>query len=151
MFIDSSSTLNVVGKAGLNQIKNSDAGKQLLGRMYIPGIVMQAFAAELYFKALVVHEGKQIEKIHKFDGLLKLLDKPEKSIIETRMIEEIQKTKNLKESEYGITELSADFSQYSNTFEDWRYFFEKGTVNADLDFLNALTTVLHERCIALNI
>mgnify|MGYP007069925656 CR=1 FL=1 len=65
MFIDSSSTLNVVGKAGLNQIKNSDAGKQLLGRMYIPGIVMQAFAAELYFKALVVHEGKQIEKIQR--------------------------------------------------------------------------------------
>ena len=149
VFIDASKTLNVVGQAGVSQIKDKDEGLQLLGRMYIPGIVYQAFAAELYFKALLVHEGKQIKKIHKLEELLNMLDDSEKSIIKTRMISEIRNAKNVGESEYNEKELNSDFKMASRTFEDWRYFFENGSVSADMDFLNSLISVLQERCKAL--
>ena len=46
VFLDSSKVLNVVGQAGVSQIKDEDNGLKLLGRMYIPSVVMQAFAAE---------------------------------------------------------------------------------------------------------
>lgn len=117
-----------------------------LGRMYIPGIVMQAFAAELYLKALIVYEGKQIKKIHKLDALFGMLDEVEKNIITASMMAEIRNAKGISESEYGETELLDDFTKAANIFEDWRYFFESGTVSADLDFMKALNDVLYVRC-----
>ena len=48
VFLDAAKTLNVVGQAGLSQMKDTKSELELLGRMYIPGIVMQAFAAEKY-------------------------------------------------------------------------------------------------------
>ena len=78
-----------------------------------------------------------------------MLDDSEKSIIKTRMISEIRNAKNVGESEYNEKELNSDFKMASRTFEDWRYFFENGSVSADMDFLNSLISVLQERCKAL--
>jgi len=146
VFLNASKTLDVVGQAGLSQMKDVNSGLEILGRMYIPGIVMQAFAAELYLKALIVYEGKQIKKLHKLDALFVMLDEVEKNIITASMMAEIRKAKGISESEYGKTELMDDFTKAANIFEDWRYFFESGTVSADLDFMKALNNVLYIRC-----
>lgn len=99
VFIEASKTLNVVGQIGVSQIKEANDGLQLLGRMYIPGIVLQAFAVELYLKVLIVCEGKQIRKIHNLYKLLDMLDDSDKIIIKERMISEIRKVKGLSEFE----------------------------------------------------
>ncbi len=133
VFLDASKTLDVVGNAGVNQIKNKEAGLVLLGRMYIPSIVMQAFSAELFFKALIVHEGKQIKRTHRLDELLDMLDDVEKQAITDKMIEEMKKVKDAQD--YDEDALHIDFEKAANTFDDWRYFFEGGSVSADFFFL----------------
>lgn len=144
VFMDASKSMNIIGQAGLKQVRDCEKGLQILSRMYIPGIVMQAFAAELLFKAIIVNEGKQIRKTHKLNKLFAMLSSSERKIISSNIISDIRNNKNYYG--YGESELNRDIDKIANTFEDWRYFFEKNDVSVDEGFLDILVVVLYDRC-----
>ena len=93
-------------------------------------IVNGALAVELALKYLTFKETKTFKQIHYLDALYNDLPEPHKSVLKSKIF--IQAYQN-------ETTLDKNLKGVANSFENWRYFFEKdgvGTSNFFNDFVH---------------
>ena len=93
--------------------------------LIVPTVVCSAFAIELYFKAIITFESNNA-KGHDLSQLY---------------LNCSTASQNAVVSQLCITrgEFDKKIQVMSNAFVEWRYIFEKETLNIDLQFLNDLT------------
>lgn len=104
------------------------------------GLVQQAFACELYLKALFALEtGKEPEKGHELDVLFERLSDDTKRKIEDRYL-----------FRYLHGSVPEDLSSFAKYFQTWRYSYEiKREAVGDLAGIAHLASALYETCIEL--
>jgi HEPN domain-containing protein len=98
----------------------------------VPGVVCAAFAIELGIKAIALAKGAQ-PKGHKLDALFGSLDLAEQSALKTAV---------------GLSDLDfqKEIKAAADAFVEWRYIYEAtGTVSANLEFLQRLSTAVQNR------
>jgi hypothetical protein len=100
--------------------------------MKVVEIVNGALAVELALKYLTFKENKTFKQIHNLDTLYNDLPEPHKSVL---------KSKIFTQAHQDEIALNKSLKAIANSFEDWRYFFEKdgvGTSNFFNDFVHII-------------
>jgi HEPN domain-containing protein len=97
----------------------------------IPGVVCAAFAAELGFKAILLLERRERWTGHKLTQLF-----AELSVGSRFDVKKAAESRSYLGSDgHRTMEFSEGLDAVSSTFEDWRYFYEKGDQAVDPTFL----------------
>ncbi|MBE5750082.1 MAG: hypothetical protein E7346_04360 [Clostridiales bacterium] len=95
-------------------------------------IVNGALAVELALKYLTFKENKTFKQIHNLDTLYNGLPEPHKSVLKSKIFTQAHQDENA---------LNKNLKVIANSFENWRYFFEKdgvGTSNFFNDFVHII-------------
>jgi len=87
----------------------------------VPAVVCNAFAIELYLKALLTLEGSPSSG-HDLSALFEKLQQPTRSVIHGRL--------KMNEADFA-----PQIAAVAKAFVEWRYIFEAGSIGVDLDFL----------------
>jgi hypothetical protein len=96
----------------------------------IPGIVCLAISIEIGLKAIILSEGGSSSG-HKLDKLFeKISDDTQNMIIQEVGLDQTQFAKSL--------------SLASDTFVEWRYIYEQGYTQVDVQFLNNLANAIQK-------
>jgi HEPN domain-containing protein len=101
------------------------------------GMVLQAFASELYLKALyAIEQQASPPRWHELDKLFNKLDQTTQGNIAARY-----------EARYGSGVLADDLRTFSRVFQEWRYSYEfSGGHEMDAAGLAHLASALYEIC-----
>jgi HEPN domain-containing protein len=105
-------------------MKMRGLGENLFQILPIPAVVCRAFGIELYFKAILTHEGNN-KKGHKLSELFSFLSPESQATLK------------------GNFAIDGDcftqkLGEISDSFVTWRYIYESSNEHLDLDFLTAL-------------
>jgi hypothetical protein len=105
------------------------------------GLVLHAFASELYLKTLSTLEKQTLpERGHDLNALFDRLDRTTQQMIDERYHARY---------EYGV--LKEDLIMFARTFQDWRYSYEfTGTHEIDNAGIAQLASALYETCLEIN-
>jgi HEPN domain-containing protein len=105
------------------------------------GLVQQAFACELYLKALfTLMSGKDPERGHDLDKLFEPLSEEARGKIKERYL-----------ARYAQGSIPDDLRSFSRYFQDWRYSYEiKGEAVGDLAGIAHLASALYETCVEIS-
>jgi len=98
-------------------------------KTFIPNFVNEAFACELYLKAILQDKTGDYPKGRDWHNLEKLYDKVIENIDEEKFLVILNKEIEKTFPDYGTHKAKRDlyemFDEYKNLFEDWRYLFEE--------------------------
>lgn len=115
-------TANSFMLAAARSYERRPLNDQQVQMLIIPAIVCQAFAVELYLKAILVLEEKE-SRGHDLTQLFSILSEHSQREIR-RLVADAAFDRNLVEA--------------SNAFTEWRYIFESDGANATPQFLEAI-------------
>lgn len=109
----------------------------------VPGIVNAAFSCEIFIKLLLKTDanGIKIIKTHRLCKLwemYKIKDKTTALQIEEAIM------RNYTNGDLAL--FRDKLSIVSNSFDDWRYIYEKSSIQADRNFIGLFRDVLREYC-----
>lgn len=105
-------------------------------------VVNLTFGIELFLKVLLYGAGKKVHG-HKLSELFEYLPRETRTEIKKAFMEHLVKTTGNDHDIFGLT-FEDRLKQYANTFQDWRYFHEKGQGNFNSRFCENLAYVLNE-------
>lgn len=101
-----------------------------------PALVNCAFSCELFLKLLIKSVGKDYGKIHDLDKLFDLLPQD----MQERINKNTYYKTGMGKDVFGISMLK----KVANSFNEWRYSFEKDKLNGYIGYLFGLCCVLKE-------
>lgn len=87
------------------------------GMLYIAGMVNAAFSCELFLKSMCNDTTK-----HKLKELFDLLEEEEKDVVRYAVTARLKKNN----PQYNESTFDVDLKNISNTFVEWRYYYENG-------------------------
>lgn len=96
----------------------------------IPAVVCMAFSVELHFKAIIKAQGNEA-KGHKLYDLYSMISIPASTLIVTL-------------AGYSDEVFRCKLSVVTNAFVEWRYIYEKGALEIDVNFLKKLSSAAQE-------
>lgn len=103
-----------------------------------PKIVNLAFACEIFLKALLVFNNIEYKHAHNLEKLHNLLPAEYQQQIEQGIVARYGKTTDA----FGIPYVR----RISDTFNDWRYSFERTRLSIDISVLRTFCETLRELC-----
>ena len=92
--------------------------------LMVPAVACQAFAIELYFKAIITLEGGSATG-HELGSLYSKIRPNTQAAIRTR-------------ASLSEVELNSKLEEVSKAFVEWRYIFESQSAHMDLEFLRRI-------------
>lgn len=100
----------------------------------IPQMVLQAFAAELYLKSLLFNDNTQVRGHELYDLFSQLNANIRHEIINDtiKWITNLYPERKITEQEFEIYLI-----EISKVFVDWRYVYEKESIDIDIQFFDA--------------
>jgi hypothetical protein len=110
-----------------NEFRPLPSGHQQF--LFVPSLVLYAFAIEVGFKALALHTSGAAPRGHELDTLFRTLP----SEIQARIVAEASATYPGSEAHF-----ERDLAMVAGAFEVWRYVYEQHPVDTDLGFLQRL-------------
>jgi len=110
-----------------NEFRPLPSGHQQF--LFVPSIVLYAFAIEVGFKALALHASGDRPKGHDLEELFRALP----SHIRTQIVTETSVPYPGSEPYFD-----RDLAMVADAFEVWRYIYEEHPVDTDLGFLQRL-------------
>lgn len=121
----------------LIQGNNGVDGKAMLdASLFVTVVVNCSFACELFIKSMLPKGTKG----HKLDELFALLDSDIQERIRNLTICEMKR----ENSVYCSADFQRDLYDNSNKFAEWRYFHEKNTCSANLQFVSSFVKAVFE-------
>lgn len=114
--------------AGERAMEQRPLGTNQFQILLVPAVVSNAFAAELYFKAILTLEGGPASGHDLTLLFAKLKD-------ETRIV--IRDQMGLAEANF-----SDELGKVAKAFVEWRYVFEAGSIGINFEFLRDLSSVV---------
>lgn len=110
--------------AGERAMEQRPVGVNRFQMLLVPGVVSNAFAAELYFKALLMLEGGPASGHDLASLFAKLKDETRKVVRE----------------QIGLAETDFDdgLGKVAKAFVEWRYIYEAGSIGVNFEFLRNL-------------
>jgi hypothetical protein len=93
--------------------------------LFVPAVVCAAFSIEIGFKAIIMSEGNTASQVHELAKLFKEISPAAQDSI-------------VKEVGLDPAAFTAGLESASNAFDQWRYYYEKGSLQANLNFLAKL-------------
>lgn len=103
------------------------------GGLLPPSMVCLAFGCELLLKCLLVFRGSTVPKDHSLRHLFNSLKQDDRAEIEKRYNEYEKNSRTIPAMKSKIgdfdSSLPAVLKEFSNTFDNWRYHFEKDHPN----------------------
>lgn len=106
-------------------------GNNQFQMLLVPTITSYAFSAELFLKHLLAKSSIEYQGTHALEKLFKLLPNDLKNNISSNF----QPDDSFDDRLISI----------SNSFVDWRYFYEKESLSSDLDFLRSFAHALSKQ------
>lgn len=104
----------------------------------VPAFVLMSFSCELFLKALAIKNGNTVKNVHELNDLFEIISDQDKTNISNAVINDIAKiTKN----KYSCSDFNNDIDNISNTFKEWRYYYENSK-SLNILFLKSLFNVL---------
>lgn len=110
-----------------NELRPLPSGYQQF--LFVPSIVLYAFAIEVGFKALALHMLGAVPMGHDLDALFRALP----AQVQTQIVTETSATYPGSDAYFD-----RDLAMVANAFEVWRYIYEQHPLDTDLGFLQRL-------------
>lgn len=137
IFANSAKILNAAWEKGLKPNVSKSNSNVLLQNM-VPAFVLMSFSCELFLKALAIKNGNTVKNVHELNDLFEIISDQDKTNISNAVINDIAKiTKN----KYSCSDFNNDIDNISNTFKEWRYYYENSK-SLNILFLKSLFNVL---------
>ena len=122
-------------------------GDKIYGTQFF---VNGGFSIELYFKAIMKYENKNIAKSHELNKLFEALNTGTKEYLKKEFSNEFNNYMNKEKNELLKDEFSDNLVDYlnkeKNVFENWRYCYEQGCLMGSIVHMKIILNILEKYC-----